>query len=214
MKGINGISEKDIQHNSQIYDEYINDYKMKNGWHSGNQQYNFKTLLRLPQLAGTTLQNAAVLDVGCGTGDLLKILKKEGVIRYLGIDIYKPSLQIAQQTYPDEQFILGDILKMEFKEKFNFAFCSGALTVKLSINNYDFLEAMVRKMWESTSIGLAFNVLTNDDTDPDPDLFFYDPEKVLSLCQKIAPDAVVGAEATPHVSQIHVFIYREINKAS
>lgn len=209
MKKITGISEKDINHNKMIYNEYINGYKMENGWHPGNQQYNFRTLLRLPQMAGSPLKNSSVLDVGCGTGDLLKILKKEGVSRYLGIDIYKPSLQKAQQAYPHGEFVLGDILKMDFKEKFDFAFCSGTMTVKLSINNYDFLSAMVKKMWESTTIGLSFNVLTDDDTDPDPDLFFYNPEKVIAICQKIAPEAIIGAETTPHVSQIHVFMYRD-----
>ncbi len=209
MKKVTSISDKDIQHNSNIYDEYINHYKMKNGWHPGNQQYNFKTLLRLPQMAGVSLKNASVLDVGCGTGDLLKILKKEGISDYLGVDIYKPSLQKAQQIYPDDQFILGDILTMDFKEKFYFAFCSGALTVKLSFDNYVFLQSMVAKMWSVTNVGLAFNVLTDDDRDPDPELFFYNPEKVLAICQKIAPDAIIGAERTPHVSQIHVFMYRE-----
>ena len=64
-------------------------------------------------------------------------------------------------------------------------------------------------MWELTTYGVAFNVLTDDDEDPDEDLFFYNPERVLQICLNIAPDAVIGAEKTPNVSQIHVYMYRE-----
>lgn len=208
MKKITSLPTKDIDRNTQMYDEYINKYRMDNGWDPGNQQYNFKSLLRILDLAGVPLKNASVLDVGCGTGDFFPILSQKGIKRYVGIDIYEPSINQARLKFPHELFIMGDLLQDAITETFDYAFCSGALTVKLSIDNYDFLRSMITKMWEMTNVGVAFNVLIEDD-DPDPDLFFYNPAKVIQICQEIDRNAVIGAEKTPRVSQIHVYMYRD-----
>jgi len=208
MKKITSLPRKDLLRNTEMYDEYINDYKMDNGWHPGNQQYNFKSLLRIEEMTGVPLKKASVLDVGCGTGDLFPILKKKGISHYVGIDIYEPSLTQAKKKFPDQTFLKGDLLDDAVTGTFDYAFCSGALTVKLSINNYDFLQNMIAKMWKLTTVGIAFNVLTDDDTDPDPDLFFYNPEKVIEKCLEVAPGAVIGAEKTPNLSQVHVYLYR------
>jgi SAM-dependent methyltransferase len=202
------FSKKDINRNASLYDEYINGWKMPNGWHPGNQVYNFRALIRLSELTGIPLKGKDILDVGCGTGDFSAFLRKKQINYYVGIDIYKPSLDEARKLYPTETFIEGDLLTGIISEKFDYAFCSGAFTVKLSHDNYEFLEAMITKIWELTKIGLAFNVLTDDDTDQDQDLFFYNPMRVLQICHDIAPDAVYGAEKTPYLSQIHVYMYR------
>jgi SAM-dependent methyltransferase len=213
MTQLKRFPAKDITLNTRMYDEYIREYRMKNGWAPGNQVYNFKALLRLPQMTGVPLRGKSVLDVGCGTGDLVKFLRQEKISRYIGVDIYQPSLEQARKQYPDEIFIEGDLLNNVVTDTVDYAFCSGALTIKLSVDNYDFLEAMIAKMWELTRIGLAFNVLTDEDPEPDSELFFYNPEKVLAICHSIAPNAVLGAEETPHVAQIHVYMYREMAKS-
>ncbi len=209
MAKLKTFPKEDIKRNTKIYDLYINTFKMDNGWNDGNQLYNFQALTRIEEMTGIPLNGKSVLDVGCGTGDLSIFLREKGISHYVGIDIYEPSLKQARKNYPDETFINGDLLRLELNHTFDYAFCSGALTIKLSVNNYDFLEAMIRKMWEMTSVGLTFNVLTDKDPEPDSDLFFYNPEKVLQICHDIDPTAVLGAEETETVAQIHVYMYRE-----
>jgi SAM-dependent methyltransferase len=203
------FSQKDIEQNTKMYDEYINEYHMDNGWHPGNQLYNFKALSRITDLTGVSFKGRDILDVGCGTGDLSAFLRKKKINTYVGIDIYKPFLREARRKYPHERFLEGDLLAGVITDSFDYAFCSGGFTVKLSIDNYGFLSAMIEKMWELTRVGIAFNVLTDDDRDQDPDLFFYNPTRVLQICQDIAPEAVYGAEKTPYLSQIHVYMYRD-----
>ena len=209
MRKLHAFPKTDIALNTKMYDEYIQTYRMHNGWQEGNQEYNFKALSRINEMTGVPFRGASLLDVGCGTGDLVDFLKDEELAHYVGIDIYRPSLNIAREKHPQVTFIEGDLLTEAFPEQFDYAICSGSLTIKLSIDNYTFLEAMIAKMWELTRVGIAFNVLTDDDPDPDTDIFFYNPERVLQICHDIAPDAVLGAEETPNVAQIHVYMYRD-----
>lgn len=208
MSKLKQFPTQDLALNTRMYDEYINNLKMHNGWLPGNQQYNFKELVRLADMAGSSLKGKYILDVGCGTGDFVPLLRQKGINRYVGIDIYKPSLKKARKQHPTETFIEEDLLSEIITERFDYAFCSGGFTIKLSIDNYDFLESTLMKMWELTRIGIAFNVLTDDDPEPDSDLFFYNPEKVVAICCSIAPEAGIKVVKTPTVAQIHVYLYR------
>lgn len=181
---------------------------MEDGWHPGNKVANYHSMMRLPELTGVPISGASCLDVGCGSGDLSLFLRKRGMRRYVGIDIYAPSLEKAKEKYPDEKFILGDILAGDVKGKFDYVFCSGTLTVRLSVDNYDFLESMVRKMWQMSKVGIVFNVLTDDDPSKDNDLFFYNTERVMEVCKRIAPKAHIDYEDTVNVYQVHVYMYR------
>ena len=64
----------------------------------------------LPVLA----ENARVLDVGCGTGDLSIELFEKTAARVVGIDFCRPMLQLAKQKAPRLKFIEGDALKLPF----------------------------------------------------------------------------------------------------
>jgi SAM-dependent methyltransferase len=209
MKKIIEFPPDDLIKNTRIFYEYINDLGMDNGWDDGNQRENFEYLSRIESLAGRSFNKAAILDVGCGTGDLSSFLRKKGISDYVGIDIYEPSLERARERYPQETFINGDLLQLDLKKLFDYVFCSGGLTLRLTIDNYDFLYSMINRMWEVSTAGVAFNFLSDDDPDPDSDLFFYNPEKVIALCQEIAPDAVISAVTSPNEYQVTVYMYRE-----
>ncbi len=208
MKKIKKFPNDDLIKNTRIFHEYINDLGMDNGWDDGNQIENFQYLSRIEELTEKPFNGASILDVGCGTGDLSAFLREKGISDYVGIDIYEPSLERARERYPQETFINGDLLTMKFEKEFDYAFCSGGFTLNLTIDNYDFLYSMISAMWELTTVGIAFNFLSDDDPDPDHDLFFYDPEKVIEICQNIAPEAVISAVVSPNEYQVHVYMYQ------
>jgi 2-polyprenyl-3-methyl-5-hydroxy-6-metoxy-1,4-benzoquinol methylase len=61
----------------------------------------------------------SILDVGCGNGRLLEALKDKK-INYLGIDNSENLIALAQKNYPDNEFVVGNILDLEeLKEKYN-----------------------------------------------------------------------------------------------
>lgn len=69
-----------------------------------------------------------VLDVGCGNGRLLEILSEKEV-KYLGVDSSPELIKIAQARFPDNTFLIGDILELEkLPEKdFDYVFCVAVL---------------------------------------------------------------------------------------
>lgn len=54
----------------------------------------------------------SILDLGCGNGRLLEALK-EKEIKYLGVDNSSELIRLAQNNYPTNKFIVGDILELE-----------------------------------------------------------------------------------------------------
>lgn len=55
-----------------------------------------------------------ILDVGCGNGRLLELLKDKN-IEYAGIDNSENLLKIAKKKYPQNKFLLADALNMPFQ---------------------------------------------------------------------------------------------------
>ncbi|WP_026562381.1 class I SAM-dependent methyltransferase [Bacillus sp. J37] len=95
------------------------------------------------------MQDERILDVGCGTGDLMSILDRLGV-SVLGVDQSEPMIVKAKEKYPQLNFEVRDVLELGFKEEFDAVFSNATLHwVK---------EPMValEKMFESLKAGGRF----------------------------------------------------------
>lgn len=214
MKRLNQIPTVELLHNRAVYDSYYAENTI-DGWDTEDKFYNFAIMGNIAIYAGFPLRGASILDVGCGTGDLIHFLRKYGFREYLGIDIYGPALAMARKKYPNERFLQTDILSDPLPTPLDYVFCSGAMSIKMkTTDNYDFLAAMIDKMWHIARYGLVFNFLSDEDPEPDQALFYYNKEKVVKLCQKIAPKAHVLLQDTPIKTkgvvtdyQSHVFMY-------
>lgn len=214
MKTIPQLSDKDIARNNTVYDSY---YRLQiiDAWDDEDKAYNFSHMVRIADFTKFPLNDSAVLDVGCGTGDLLPVLRRHKIKQYLGVDIYEPALEKARAKFPDVDFRFADIIAGDITGTFDFVFCSGALSIKLlDTDNYDFLESMISAMWDLTRRGLVFNFMTDEDDDPDPQLFYYAKKKVTEICKAIAPDAKVVCIDTPLMqngrvtdTQAHIYLY-------
>ena len=50
-----------------------------------------------------------ILDMGCGSGRLIGLLRQIGYTHCMGVDVSPEQIVLAQQCYPDVQFIHGDL---------------------------------------------------------------------------------------------------------
>lgn len=64
---------------------------------------------------------ASVLEIGCGTGDLLHALRPQ---RGLGIDLSPRMVEIARRKYPDLEFAVGDVEALQIEERFDYVLLS------------------------------------------------------------------------------------------
>jgi SAM-dependent methyltransferase len=98
----------------------------------------------------------AVLDVCCGTGAAIRILRPLCRQRVVGIDFSRGMLDIARQHYPNDsqgataglhgsagpaiEFIQADVLNMNLKEEFDLAITVGSLGHVLKKDEPRFVE--------------------------------------------------------------------------
>jgi len=75
-------------------------------------------------------ENKRVLEIGCGTGDLLAAMKPSFGV---GMDFSKEMLKIANQNHPELNFIEGDIEITNFNEKFDYIILSDLLNASWDI---------------------------------------------------------------------------------
>ena len=65
-----------------------------------------------------------VLEIGCGTGDLLAALKPSYGV---GVDISPKMIELAKEKYPALHFYAGTIQDISIDEKFDYIILSGLL---------------------------------------------------------------------------------------
>ncbi len=71
------------------------------------------------------LKGKSVLCIGCGTGEECEHLKSLGAKRVVGIDISKGLIDFAKKSYPDLEFQVMDMEKLNFADdSFDFVYSS------------------------------------------------------------------------------------------
>lgn len=124
-------------HFDKIAISYDN-YKKKNKYYYSKLKKLLKSLIP---------ENKIVLELGCGTGELLSSLNpKTGV----GIDISHKMIEIAQKKYtnPNLHFINSNLKKFKLEYKFDYIFMADV--IEHIDNNKDFFNIVVKLMHKDT----------------------------------------------------------------
>lgn len=116
-------------------------------------KFNYTPFCTPEEVIERTLQQAlgptdidGALDICCGTGAAMRLLKARCRSRLVGVDFSPGMLEVAKQLVgeaagtPQLEFQCGDVLEMNFKEEFDLAVCFGALGHILPADQDRFVE--------------------------------------------------------------------------
>ena len=103
-----------------------------------DKRWRRRVIERLRPLLGN---DAQVLDVGCGTGDLSIELFENTTARVTGIDFCAPMLKLAKTKAPQLQFIEGDALRLPFAEA-----SFDAVTIGFALRNLADVDRGLREL--------------------------------------------------------------------
>ena len=86
--------------------------------HSREQAYVDRVLGYVDRVLKDLPPGSKVLDVGCGTGSPIALYLAQQGYRVTGVDQSEKMLEIARAVVPAAEFIHGDMVEMQFTEKF------------------------------------------------------------------------------------------------
>lgn len=152
------------------------------GWESEAAQR-----LRFKQLVGDIrLDNKTVLDVGCGTGNLLEYISDRFCnVDYRGIDVLPHMIRRAEEKRLHGRFECIDLFKNNpYSEKsFDVIFSSGIFNLNLG-NNQLFMSEAVDIFQALAREEISFNLLWDKSEDRDNKYFYFSPEEVFENLSK------------------------------
>lgn len=128
-----------------------------------SQHLRFSRILNLiPAIAAN--DPLSVLDVGCGTGAIIPLLRARfgQSICYTGIDFVAEMARCAREKYPDCQFHVGGLDVVS--GNFDIVLASGIFNVKQSADESawrEFMWSSVDAFYNRSNVACIFNVLTS-----------------------------------------------------
>jgi SAM-dependent methyltransferase len=200
------MNQRDKDETIQRYAQRINELGptvQALGWRNQQQQaLRFSVLAEIGDLAGKS-----VLDVGCGFGDFYDFLLKAGIrTEYTGIDISREVLAEARKRHSGVRFAEVDLLGDAFDDRFDYVVESGIFNHRIT-DNEQFVQKMLKAMYERCEIGVAANMMTSYVDYRDDHLYYYDPETVLHYAKGLSRYATMRHDYPLY--EFSVFIYRE-----
>lgn len=146
------------------------------GWESEEaQRLRFDMLL-----AAANLEGKSLLDVGCGTGNLLEYINSKGInVSYTGVDILEKMIEQAKSKQLNADFYHVDIFKNNtFNDNsFNVIYASGIFNLDLG-NNRAFLTNALELFFRLSSEVVVFNLLHCASPDREDTYFYFHPDEV------------------------------------
>ena len=121
-----------------------------------------EVLTGLAKFLGPPRSIDAALDVCCGTGAAIEILRPLCRKRVVGIDFSRGMLDEARRHFPDApgqapvELVQGEVLEMDFREEFDLAITAGSLGHILPRDEPRFVE----RIWAALVPGGKFTFVT------------------------------------------------------
>ena len=149
------------------------------------------------------LTDATVLEVGCGSGNLLAYLKERGFNgTFTGIDLLPEMIEQARQRHPESQFLLGEFPTVGNDVGADYVLASG---VYQHASKELFLRS-IEVMYERCAVAAAFNMFSEwCPEDRRNEYLFVDPLEIAAFCRRLTPNLILRHEYMPHDFTIYMY---------
>jgi len=197
----NSSHAKNISFYTNLINKYGIDVRSLNWRSKESQELRFRILAEIGDLNGKS-----ILDVGCGLGDFYEYLGKNNTsFQYKGIDITPKMIEVARKRFPETSFEVRDLLEDEVIERFDYVFASGIFYL-VEDKPYDFMKKMIKKMFETARIGIAFNSLSAWADSQEKGEFYANPFEVIEFCRTLTSKMVF--KHNYHPADFTIFLYK------
>jgi SAM-dependent methyltransferase len=125
-------------------------------WKDEESQY--KRFYVITQLLKDEIENATIVDAGCGFGEYYNYLLLNDFVpkKYIGIDCMKEMVELSCSRFEDVDFFQLDVLSDSLFEA-DYYVCSGAMNIMQEKDFYTFIE----RCFSVSKKGFVFNFLKN-----------------------------------------------------
>jgi 2-polyprenyl-3-methyl-5-hydroxy-6-metoxy-1,4-benzoquinol methylase len=103
--GIHSDGNPPIEAQQEYWDERWTEQKSPNAWQQRRADAIMAMLKELP------LENPRILDLGCATGWMTKMLSELGTAE--GVDLSETAIEIAKEKFPGIRYTAGDLYEIE-----------------------------------------------------------------------------------------------------
>jgi SAM-dependent methyltransferase len=178
-----GIKDMSKAYYEEALAEHGDDPRGVNWQDRETQEMRFQKLTEIGDLAGKKIH-----DVGCGLAHFCDYLDRQGFDgTYVGSDISANMISAARNRLGDRaELYEGDIHgAAEPWMEADYVVNSGIFTVRGSVPEgewWQFVQAMIGRMFECARIGIAFNLMTSFVDYRDDHLFYLHPGEVTDFC--------------------------------
>ena len=107
-----------------------------------------------------------LLDFGCGASHLYEHICARGLnnIAYAGLDLSEKFVELSRRKFPENQYYCVNLLDGETAiPSFDYVVMNGVFTEKRALTfdeMFCYFKQLVKEVFKSTEIGLAFNVMS------------------------------------------------------
>ena len=130
----------------------------------------------------------SILDVGCGLGHMLKFMQGSnlysGKINYLGVDFVPSFIDYCKKNLSSDlsNFQKLDLNSEVLPNKQDYCLLSGVFN-NIMPDNRAFMEDTLKKMFNASIKGIAFNALSTYVDRQDKDLYYSNPVEIFDFCK-------------------------------
>jgi SAM-dependent methyltransferase len=165
----------------------------------------FQTLVEVGDL-----RNASILDLGCGTGDLLAFLEEKQIpVQYTGYDINPFLIAEARKRFPQQHFEVKDVQLEDFP-CFDFILGQAVFNFRLPHkDNFDMVQDILKICYSHSKKGVAFDFIsTYADFHPDY-AYAYTPETLFSFAKTLTKRVTLRHDQP--LFEFAIYLYPDFN---